>query len=212
MKKLILLLCISVFISKVNGQELEFGLKAGVNTGKGSISELNTMSADVKSINSFNGGIYGRLKIMVIGLYIQPELIYSSRGGIYDFNDNGKTFQVTNKANYIDVPVLIGMKFVKIFRIYAGPNFQFLINQNMDFPQQYATTIKTHDLNKKNIGAQFGVGLDLARVRLDLKYDVNPGSLGTFMDYANSSSVTTSPIVKNSMIVIQLGFKLWGIL
>ncbi len=206
MKRIILIACLFIFLVNANAQEFEFGPKVGINTGKGTISELNTMSADVQSINSFNGGIYARLKVKVIGLYLQPEVIYTTRGGVYSFVDGTTKFDVTSKAHYIDVPVLIGLKFVKLFRVYGGPNFQFLISQEKEIPPGI-TSFSSKDLNKNNTGLQFGVGLDVWKLRLDLKYDMNPASLGSFMDYKG-----VSPTVKNNMIIIQLGFKLWGVL
>ncbi len=209
MKKLFTVIALLAIVFYTKAQELEFGIKAGINTGKGSISEIKSWSNDPQTFNSFNGGVYGRLKVMLIGLYVQPEVILNSRKGVYKISDaTNISFEATNKALYVDVPVLIGLKMLKLFRVYAGPNFQFLVNQETTFSNiSSGTTPTKKDLNKQSTGVQMGVGLDLWKLRLDGKWDWNPGSMGNFMEYNNNA-----PTLKNSMFTIQLGFKLWGIL
>ncbi|MDP1727111.1 MAG: outer membrane beta-barrel protein [Bacteroidota bacterium] len=211
MKKLLTSIAFLSIVFYANAQELEFGIKAGINTGKGSVSEIKSWSNDPQTFNSLNGGVYGRLKVMLVGLYVQPEVVLNSRSGVYKFSDatNGSiSFEATNKALYVDVPVLLGLKMLKLFRVYAGPNFQFLVNQETTFSNISGGVLPTKkDLNKQNTGVQIGVGLDLWKLRLDGKWDWNPGSMGNFMEYNNNA-----PTLKNSMFTVQLGFKLWGIL
>lgn len=211
MKKIFIFINLLIGVHLVNAQQIELGIKAGINVGRGSLSDISNgtalIPATIDNVTGFNGGVYGRFKIILVGLYLQPELVLNTRNGVYNFNDGGKNFHVTNNTTYLDVPVLVGFKIVKIFRVYAGPNFQFLLSQNTTLSDQSISGLSRKNLDKSNTGLQVGVGLDLWKLRLDAKWDWNPTSMGSFMQYNNSS-----PNLTNSMFTFQLGYKLWGIL
>ena len=162
--------------------------------------------------NTYNGGIYGRLKIKLIGIFIQPELVYNTRGYNFDIKEpiTGTTINIKQQSNYLDVPVLIGLKMFKFLRVYAGPNFQYLLTNEItgvDDAVALAIDFKKTDMKKSNTGVQIGFGLDLSKFRVDVKYDFNPTDMGSPFSYQNQVQS-----IKTSMITIQLGYKLFGIL
>jgi len=206
MKKILLGLLFIAATTISYSQELEFGVKAGLSSDKIKLENLGTLDASVEGNTTYNFGAYGRLKVLVIGLFVQPELIYNKRASNITIKDAGQTYTFSHSANYVDVPVLIGFKMLKLVRIYGGPNFQFLVGQKTDFPSD-VPAFKKSDLNKSSTGVQLGVGLDLLKFRVDAKYDFNAGSMGTPFEYNG-----TAPTLKNGMITLQVGIKLFGIL
>ncbi len=188
-------------------QELEFGLKAGLSSDKISLSNISQFEAKVDPNTTLNFGAFGRFKIMLIGLYIQPEIIVNRRASNFTVIDlvGGSSYIFSHSANYVDVPVLVGFKMLKLFRIYAGPNFQFLTSQKTDLPINNIN-FQSSDLKKKTTGIQFGVGLDLAKLRIDAKYELNAASMGSPFTYK-----TISPSSTSGMLMLQVGFKMFGL-
>lgn len=210
MKKTFILISLLSAFSSLYAQELEFGVKGGISNNTIQISDMKSLDVATDANNTYNFGLYGRLKIIGIGLYVQPELIYNTRASNFSLKTpttlNPSLTQIfSHKANYVDVPVLVGWKFLKLFRVYGGPNFQFLLNQNTDIPN--VTGLTKEDLKKNTTGIQFGVGLDLLKLRADVKYDFNTSDMGSAFRYNGNA-----PTLKNGMIMIQIGIKLFGIL
>jgi len=207
MKKIILLFAAMAFTLSSFSQEIEFGIKAGLSADKIRLTNTNGLNTSVDGNNTFNFGAFGRIKVLVIGLFVQPELIFNKRGSNITVSDAGKNYTFSHSANYIDVPVLVGFKMLKLFRIYGGPNFQFMTKQNTDVASLNNPDFKKIDMKKNTTGVQLGVGLDLLKFRLDAKYDFNAVSMGSAFSYKG-----TAPTITNGMITFQVGFKLFGIL
>ena len=206
MKKFILVLATLTFSIAAYSQGFEIGIKGGVNiTAAGAVKDL-VPGVDIASKNTYNGGVYGRLKIKLIGIFVQPELVYNTRGYNFNITANGITYNIKQQAYYIDVPVLVGLKMFKFLRVYAGPNFQYLLKNEITGIDNIVTFQKT-DMKKANTGVQIGFGLDLSKFRLDVKYDFNPTDMGSPFSYQNQVQS-----IKTSMVTIQLGYKLFGIL
>ncbi len=208
MKKFILVLAALTFSIAAYSQGFEIGIKGGLNiTSAGAVKNL-VPGVGISSKNTYNGGVYGRFKIKLIGVFLQPELVYNSRG--YNFNITepitNTTINIKQQAYYIDMPVLVGLKMFKFLRVYAGPNFQYLLKNEITGIDDIVDFKKT-DMKKANTGVQIGFGLDLSKFRVDLKYDFNPTDMGSPFSYQNQAQS-----IKTSMVTIQLGYKLFGIL
>jgi len=187
-------------------QELEFGLKVGLSSNKMELNHDMSFVSNLESNNTYNFGAYGRFKVKMVGLYVQPEAIYNTRASNITITDNGVKNVFLQSASYIDIPVLVGLKFLKVFRVYGGPNFQMLVSQKTDIPSGNVDFVKT-DLNKRANSIQLGVGLDLAKFRFDAKYDYNTSDMGSPFSYKQNAVNT-----KNAMFTLQVGIKLFGLL
>ena len=208
MKKFILVLAALTFSIAAYSQGFEIGIKGGLNiTAAGAVKNL-VPGVGISSKNTYNGGVYGRFKIKLIGVFVQPELVYNTRG--YNFNITepitNTTINIKQQAYYIDVPVLVGLKMFKFLRVYAGPNFQYLLKNEITGINDIVGFEKK-DMKKANTGVQLGFGLDLSKFRVDVKYDFNPTDMGSPFSYQNQVQS-----IKTSMVTIQLGYKLFGIL
>ena len=82
------------------------------------------------------------------------------------------------KLNKLDVPVLIGKRFLKIFRLNAGPVFTLPLGEDITF-SGISDTYEDIETNYKSatVGAQFGAGLDLSILTVDLRYEMGLQSI-----------------------------------
>jgi hypothetical protein len=196
----ILIVIFSLSLLTANAQ-LEFGLKGGLSGSKLNLSEKPSFGYSNESNNTINFGIYSRLLIPIVGIYIQPEVIFNSRASNFKVLNEPAFF---HKANYVDIPVLVGFRFLKLARVYGGPNFQILTKQLTEIPSNNPNYVK-NELSKRSTGFQLGVGADLARLRVDLKWDFNNASMGSPFTYKGNTPELTS-----RLITVQIGFKLFS--
>ena len=206
MKKFILVLAALTFSIAAFSQGFEIGIKGGMNITAADVMKEASKDVKITNKNTYNGGVYGRLKIKLIGIFVQPELVYNTRGYNFNITANGITYNIKQQAYYLDVPVLVGLKMFKFLRVYAGPNFQYLLKNEITGIDNIVTFQK-NDMKKANTGVQIGFGLDLSKFRVDLKYDFNPTDMGSPFSYQGKAQ-----LIKTSMVTIQLGYKLFGIL
>jgi len=187
MKKLIVILLV-VLVSLPAFSQIKFGLKAGVSTTSLSMPTIKTVtsattSATVDALTNakygFHAGAFVRLTFF--GIYIQPELLFSTRSNEYTVNSvTGQSAPISYIAkqnfNKLDIPVMLGFKLGPI-RLNAGPTGSLLINSpkaiitNPDFKNNY---------NKMTFGYQAGIGFDLLKLlTFDLRYE---GSLKKYQN------------------------------
>ena len=212
MKKLILVIATLTFSIACYSQSFEIGVKGGLNITAADVMQKVSNDLQITNKNTFNGGIYGRFKIKLIGLFVQPELVYNTRGYNFEIKEpnSGETINLKQQAYYIDVPVLVGLKMLKFLRVYAGPNFQYLLKNEItgiDEVKALAIDFKKTGMKKASTGVQIGFGLDLLKFRIDVKYDFNPTDMGSPFSYQSQAQS-----IKTSLITIQLGYKLFGVL
>ena len=79
------------------------------------------------------------------------------------------------RLNKLEIPLLIGKRFFKVFRVNAGPIFTLLINE--DITQSTAYEKIESNYKDTTVGAQIGAGLDLAILTVDLRYEMGLQSI-----------------------------------
>ncbi len=148
----------------------------------------------------FQYGLFARFKVPVIGLYVQPELLFSST----ESTITSSAQNVDLSFNRVDVPIMIGGK-VGPLRINAGPSLSFLTSAESDVSGT-VTDIKDN-YSSTTVGFQAGVGIDLLKFVIDLKYE---GSLGEkFGDAITVAGNSFATDERPSQIVLGIGFKLF---
>ncbi|PMD98290.1 hypothetical protein BWI97_06295 [Siphonobacter sp. BAB-5405] len=194
MKKYLLLcsfLCLSAASTFAQRDKpwFQLGIKAGTNlsqlktgnfvaNGSYSGSTLReNLKQSLDTRTGFVGGIYMRFGRT---LYIQPEVLYTGKGGSYlvqpiDANGQavGSPTQVKVKTENIDVPVLLGLKFGPL-RVNAGPVASFLIGSNESIKEaitKYTQGSVSDTFNQAAWGYQLGGGLDIGNFSLDVRYE-----------------------------------------
>ncbi|WP_457611191.1 outer membrane beta-barrel protein, partial [Lutibacter sp.] len=158
MKKRIVLLTIA-FLSTlfyVNAQS-EFGIKGGLSyNSNGEYKEFTSEVTNIyknegKGKSGFNIGFYGKLDLGPI--YLRPELVYTKTTSEYVLN-TGNTEDY--KLSKLDVPVLVGIKLIGPLNIFAGPAFQYILNN--DLKGLEFQSIKNDFTVGVNIGASIELG------------------------------------------------------
>jgi len=169
MKKLTLILAI-VFATTLLAQaqtlpSFQFGVKGGVNLSQFSTS--GTFNSDNRA--GYLAGFWAR--IGALGLNLQPELYYTSKEATFNSAAN-ETSKVT--INSIDLPVLVGLKFGALGiggRINTGPLASFIIDKNQSFGTAASNAVTLH-FKDQAYAWQFGAGLDIMKLSVDLRYEL----------------------------------------
>lgn len=193
MKKLVII-AIAAFLTLPAFSQFKFGVKAGASTTSVTMADAIQVSSGTKTYTveslegmnfGFHGGVFGRISILM--LYVQPELLFSTRTNEYKVTDvvAATTEDVKQSFNKIDIPVMVGVKLGPA-RINAGPVGSFLINSPRELIDDPALeTI----YGKMSIGYQAGVGIDLlGKLTVDLRYE---GSLKKYQNQIENKAGTS---------------------
>ena len=195
-KTVVILIALITVVTSANAQFLRFGIKGGVTSSnikfdKATLNDITTNDGlkdfVVEQGNSKLGmqfGLFGR--IQVLGLYIQPEVLFTHAEGEVVLNDltAAQAFTEVQKFNKVDVPVIVGWKLGPA-RIGLGPVASFMLSEKDGLKDKLTSLVPTEDNvanNFKNatFGYQVGVGLDiLKKIAIDVKYEGNLSTLGS---------------------------------
>ncbi|KEQ30057.1 porin family protein [Pedobacter antarcticus] len=177
MKKIILSAIFLCFSSVAFSQLLpsfQFGLKGGANLSK--LSTENTFSSDNKA--GYYAGLWAR--IGAAGIHFQPELYLSGKNTT--LVSNVDPVGVENKVRFtsLDVPLLIGTKIGAAgvgLRLNTGPVVSFLLDDKQSFGQATGNVFNGRFKNQ-SVGWQFGAGLDIGSLGVDLRYEAGISKIG----------------------------------
>lgn len=205
MKKLITSLVMVIAATSLMAQ-ISVGPKIGYTA-----STLSTDSDDIKKDfnNSLHFGAFARLGGKT---YLQPELLFMTRGTEFGYNiPEGAEQEV--KLNTIDIPVLLGFKLInlKVADVHAmvGPVGSFSINKdikkvgNVD---DQVEKLKDDDIKNANWGVQAGVGADFLSLSLDIRYHFGLSNMYSDSFLEDEDFNTTD--VKNNSFLVTLGWKI----
>jgi len=177
---------------------VHFGPKLGVNYSKIRFTE-GAQRPDSQYYTGFHAGLFGRLDLG--RLYLQPELVYNEKGSRVTIPAGaGATGGTTDevKLKTLDVPVLLGVKLVDAevanLRLMGGPVFSNTLQQRSEALQRISE--KNFSFNKQNVGYQVGLGVDIATITLDARYESSLREI--------SSEFGSRP----SLFMLSLGFKI----
>ena len=105
--------------SSMNAQEVNFGIKAGLNlAGLNGSEDLD----DYDLRTSFHVGAVAEIGISE-KFSFQPELLYSSQGAKAE--ESG--FKATIKLDYLNLPLIAKYYVAEGFSVEAGPQIGFLL-------------------------------------------------------------------------------------
>ncbi|MEI7982065.1 MAG: porin family protein, partial [Bacteroidota bacterium] len=156
MKRLLFLVLI-LLASEFTFGQFTIGIKVGYNSAKLS-TNIDTITSNFKS--GFQVGAFVRVGKR---LFLQPELYYTTQGGVFTSNVND--WKQNIKIGSLDVPVLIGFKLLKSdivnVRLMAGPMASFVVNKSVSEAGGVTGPITSADLNSINWAIQAGAGVDV---------------------------------------------------
>jgi hypothetical protein len=198
MKKLITVLSLIVMVSAANAQSF-FSLGAKFGVTQGSLTKAPSLGSG-STTTGLVGGVFA--KIGDDGLFLQPEILLNQRIGVFN-TDSGQS--VVNTLTYLDIPLLVGYK-VSAFRFYGGPNFQLLLAANQKAPTGLNDPFFSKDnFNTATVGYQVGVGANLGKIWVDVRYDASIGDLGKTITTNTGKQINYS--TRASMFQFTIGYK-----
>jgi hypothetical protein len=175
-----LLIGTGVFAQKK--QFFSFGLKAGTTLSQLRGDDLSLASGTAFQFGDnsnrswgFTGGAFLRFGRT---FFFQPELLVTQKRGEFDL-DRGLTNErreIDLRFSNLDVPLLFGFKIGNTLRLNAGPMVTFRLGEDGRLSQIIGPNPPGEDpLISDNalFGYQMGVGLDLGRLNLDVRYEGN---------------------------------------
>lgn len=192
MKKIIfsaILFCGIAFLGY--SQNGGFGIKAGLSSTE--VDFKNRQFTPQGSQTGYHIGVFGR--IGGAGFFVQPELLFTQTSG--KFMNNGDEFKA--EFNRLDVPVMVGMRFLKVLRLQAGPIASLNINSKL---KEAGSTVSDAEFKNATLGYQAGVGLDLGNLSIDGRYE---GGLSKWTE--NIGSFNTDNRI--NQWVLSVGFKIF---
>ena len=195
MKKILLftvvtLLSFSAFAQKDSG----FGILGGLNfNGNGDYVASVTTAAENPDRNiGFHIGVFGKIGNR---FYLKPELVYTKTKSDY----NAGSFDMSK----LDAPILVGAKIIGPLHIFAGPAFQYILNSKFD-----DITIDKIE-NDFSLGLHFGVGVNLGKLGIDIRYERGLSSNEAKFINTNITSVESSRLdTRPDQIILNLSVKL----
>ncbi len=149
----------------------QFGLKGGANLSK--LSTENTFSSENKA--GYYAGLWTR--IGAAGIHLQPELYLSGKHTTLKAT-NGEENKVTFTS--LDVPVLVGTKIGAAgigIRLNTGPLVSFVLDKEQSFGDAAGDVFKGN-FKDQSFAWQFGAGLDVGKLGIDLRYETGLSKIG----------------------------------
>ncbi len=156
-----------------------FGIKGGLNYGSSGDLEstINNTIENPDSDIGFHAGIF--VKADLGPIYVRPELIYTQLNTTYSIGDF--------KLEKIDLPVLIGIDFIGPLHFFAGPSFQYILDSDLE-------EVSIGDVaDDFSVGAQLGIGLNLGRLGIDLRYERGFNDNEVEITGINANRIDTRP-------------------
>ncbi len=202
MKKLLFLLIPAVLFGSQVDAQVRLGLRGGINTAYFNASEVTTDDYKLEMINDASVGFHGgfMMQISFFGMFLQPELLFSSIGSEVRVRDLQQNTTMIREQNYnkLDIPVLVGKRFGPA-RIGVGPVGTIMLSSKSEldefgFQEQF---------NNATFGYQAGVGIDLFnKLALDLKYEGNLTRIGSGITVAGQERAFDS---RSRQFIVSLG-------
>ena len=176
--KRILILVTAFMLLSVQGFS-QFGIKGGLNFN--SLEDINLKGVkdfDIGNSTGFNVGILYKTKIPLIGLTIQPELIYSQTNSSINTEIAGwSNLNGDLKIGTLMLPV--GLQWgidLMLFRpfIQAVPYIGYTVNT------QNKITNLNWNVDKFKYGIGLGAGLDIWKLQISGRYNWDLGDVAEF--------------------------------
>ena len=176
--KRILLLVTAFMLLSVQGFS-QFGIKGGLNFN--SLEDINLKGVkdfDIGNSTGFNAGILYKIKIPLVGLAVQPELIYSQTNS----SINTEIAGLSNLNGDLKIGTLmlpVGLQWgidLMLFRpfIQAVPYIGYTVNT------QNKITNLNWNVDKFKYGIGLGAGLDIWKLQISGRYNWDLGDVAEF--------------------------------
>jgi len=197
MKKLLLVIVGMMCALQAFSQKNGVGLKVGMSSTQVNFEGQQFVPSDAQL--GYHVGAFARLG--GVGFFVQPEVLFTQTNGRFKLElpspNNNADYEV--KFNRLDLPMMAGVRMLKIIRIMVGPIASFNIDSSLKDAGQ---TVQNVDFKNATLGYQAGVGVDLGNLSFEGKYE---GGLSKFTDTIGTFSTDN----RLNQWVLSVGFKLF---
>lgn len=165
--------------------EFDFGLLGGTSYyifDKDEILDLvknNQLLYTLKMDNSSFGihfGIHTQFSAGIV--FVRPDLVFNSNTFNYRVTDvlnSSVTYLAKERYQYLDIPVMIGVK-LNPLKVMCGPVGHIFIANQSKLVEELKDL--TTDFDRFTLGYQVGLGVDFFQIGFDLRYEGNLDKLG----------------------------------
>lgn len=180
MKKILVLVTLFMLFSVQGFSQL--GIKGGLNfTSFGDINlgKDATIKTAFENKTGYHIGLVYKMKIPVIGLAIQPELLYSKVNGTLAISgaDASVPTSTSMKLTYMQLPV--GLQW-GLDLMLLRPFIQAVPYVGVSFGRDNGTKNLQWDINKFRYGIGLGAGIDIWKLQVSGKYNWDLGKVADF--------------------------------
>lgn len=195
MKKLLIIIAIVLFVfTNVHAQDVNFGVKAGVNFATITGDDVDSFS----SRTAFHVGLVSEIVISETFSF-QPELLYSAQGSDWSEDFDGESFEGSYNVDYLNVPLMAKFYVGEGFSLEAGPQVGLLLSAKAE--GDFADDDLKDYLKGIDFGVNFGVGYKLeGGLNFGARYNLGLSDANDDPDYLGDSTY------KNSVIQAYVGY------
>ncbi|MBN7811341.1 PorT family protein [Algoriphagus sp. H41] len=199
MKKFLLVLSLVLGATQAFSQN-GIGIKAGLSSTKLDFESKEFIPSDAQT--GYHVGLFGRFG--GAGFFVQPELLFTQTKGEFAYVPDGMggssaPENYTAEFNRLDIPVMMGFRFLRVMRIMAGPIASVNISSELkDAPD----TVSDADFQSATFGYQAGLGVDIGNLSVEGKYE---GGLSKVTDNIGPYSTDN----RLNQWVLSVGFKIF---
>ena len=171
-----------------------FGLKGGLNYGANGdyFESIGNNFQNPDQNVGYHVGIFGKIGKK---LYLRPELVYTKISSDYDAGE----FEMQK----LDLPVLLGVKVIGPISVFGGPSFQYILDTDSGFSDVTINDIE----NDFSVGLNFGIGFNLNKVGIDLRYE--RGFNDNEASFINNNIITTDRLItRPEQLILSLSVKI----
>lgn len=141
--------------------QTKLGVKGGLN-----IAKTKNLNASPQERYSFHAGVNFQ-KAIRENFFIQPELLYSSKG--HRFTSNFASSDGAVRFKYLSLPVLLGYRADDRLSILFGPEFNYLLRSTIFFKP--AITVITREYPRFDAGFDLGAAYKITKsISAELRY------------------------------------------
>ena len=129
MKKLVLIVLVTLSSLSLYAQKNGVGIKAGLSSTQVDFKSEQFVPSDAQM--GYHLGVFARFG--GVGFFVQPEVLFTQTSGQFLEISSLSSIPPINyeaKFNRLDVPVMAGFRMLKVIRIMAGPIASFNIDSS----------------------------------------------------------------------------------
>ncbi|MFP4091923.1 MAG: porin family protein [Cyclobacteriaceae bacterium] len=194
---IVLFLCSLIIPVSLFAQQMDYGVKGGINVSNLFIDEADDESART----GFHGGFYAKIPAGA-NFAIQPELLFNTKGTNAEYDNGNADFRL----NYIDIPVLADFRLGNSADIYVGPYLGILLNNRVDTDGALSADLQEFDRSDfapLDFGLSAGFGLNFEIFSIGTRYN-----LGLVQVAKSEDAEVLMGNARNSLAQVYLAFPL----